>query len=199
MARVTVYGRQLAGFDYDAKLDMEPERVNEMIFPRLRVALFVSVLVLAAGVSACVGESQPASSAAVTDGIELRVHKTATCGCCGAWVSHIEQRGFVARVINHEDLSGVKAKYQIPPKYQSCHTAISKEGYVFEGHIPAKIIRRFLAEKPADTLGLTVPGMPVGSPGMEYEAMFNPYQVLMLKADGTVEVFAEVQRAEDQY
>lgn len=132
-------------------------------------------------------------------GIELQVHKTATCGCCGAWIDHIEERGFTAQVLNHQELGKVKAKYRIPPRYQSCHTAISPDGYVFEGHIPARIIHRFLQEKPADMLGLTVPGMPVGSPGMEYEELFNPYQVLALKTDGTVEVYAEILRAEDQY
>jgi len=78
------------------------------------------------------------------------------------------------------------------PRYQSCHTAVSSHGYVFEGHVPARHIKAFLANPPADAIGLAVPGMPLGSPGMEVGSRFDPYEVLLLKKDGSSEVFARV-------
>ena len=78
------------------------------------------------------------------------------------------------------------------------HTVVSKDGYVIEGHIPAKYITQFLNEKPINTLGLSVPGMPVGSPGMEYQNKFMPYQVLVLNKDGTSSIYAEIDNAVQQ-
>lgn len=123
----------------------------------------------------------------------LTVYKTPTCGCCGKWVSHVEDAGFDVTVKEMNDLSAVKRSSGIDALHQSCHTAIADEGgYVFEGHIPAKYIEAFLANPPADARGLVVPAMPVGSPGMEYKDQFAPYDVLLLKADGQYEVFAHV-------
>jgi len=132
-------------------------------------------------------------------GSALDIFKSPTCGCCDKWVEHIEQRGFTPTTYHPADLSELKAEQGVAPQYQSCHTAVSAEGYVFEGHIPARYIRDFLANPPADTRGLAVPAMPVGSPGMEVEDRFMPYEVLLLKADGGVEVFARVQTPAQQY
>jgi hypothetical protein len=131
--------------------------------------------------------------------VELDVYKSPTCGCCSVWIDHLEERGFLAKVHHPSDLNKVKREYGVPARYQSCHTAVSKDGYIFEGHIPAYIIERFLDEKPADAIGLTVPGMPVGSPGMESGDNFMPYQVLLIKASGTPEVYTEVRTREEQY
>ena len=129
----------------------------------------------------------------------LVVYKSPTCGCCEEWIHHLESSGFSAEIKHPADLNQVKSEYRISPAYQSCHTAISEEGYVFEGHIPAKHIRQFLGNPPTNAIGLAVPGMPPGSPGMEMGDRFSPYQVLLLKKDGSHEVYATVERQEEQY
>ena len=87
----------------------------------------------------------------------------------------------------------------MPARYGSCHTGVSKDGFVFEGHVPARYIIQFLNNPPADARGLTVPAMPLGSPGMEYNDQFAPYEVLLLKKDGSVEVYAAVESYEQQF
>ena len=122
----------------------------------------------------------------------LLVHKTPTCGCCKKWVKHLEANNFSTMIKDHQNLQKVKEQHSIKPKYQSCHTAVSQDGYVFEGHIPSKFIKQFLANPEADAIGLSVPGMPLGSPGMEVEGRFMPYDVLVLYKDGLSKVYAEV-------
>jgi hypothetical protein len=124
----------------------------------------------------------------------LLVHKTPTCGCCKKWVKHLEANNFSTMIKDHQNLQKVKEQHSIKPKYQSCHTAVSQDGYVFEGHIPSKFIKQFLANPEADAIGLTVPGMPLGSPGMEVEGRFTPYDVLVLYKDGSSKVYAEVRK-----
>ena len=127
--------------------------------------------------------------------LTLTVYKTPSCGCCKQWVSHLEQQGVVAQTKNYDDLSGIKARYGISPQYYSCHTAVSEQGYAFEGHIPAKYIRQFLAESHPDAIGLSVPAMPLGSPGMEVENRFMPYDILLLNKDGSASVYAHISDA----
>ena len=122
----------------------------------------------------------------------LLVHKTPTCGCCKKWVKHLEANNFSTMIKDHQNLQKVKEQHSIKPKYQSCHTAVSQDGYVFEGHIPSEFIKQFLANPEADAIGLAVPGMPLGSPGMEVEGRFMPYDVLVLFQDGSSKVYAEV-------
>ena len=124
----------------------------------------------------------------------LLVHKTPTCGCCKKWVKHLEANSFSTMIKDHQNLQKVKEQYSIQPKYQSCHTAVSQDGYIFEGHIPSKFIKQFLANPQADAIGLSVPGMPLGSPGMEVEGRFMPYDVLVLYKDGSSKVYAEVRK-----
>ncbi len=129
----------------------------------------------------------------------LTVYKTPTCGCCDLWVDHVEDKGFTVTVKEMDDLTEIKRSNGIKPSHQSCHTAVDEEGgYVFEGHIPAKYITAFLANPPAGARGLVVPGMPLGSPGMEYENRFSPYDILLLDEDGSYTVFAHVGSAQDQ-
>lgn len=118
------------------------------------------------------------------------VYKSPTCGCCGAWVDHINQAGFRTKIQHPNDMNTIKDQLGISPVYQACHTA-AHSGYVFEGHIPADVIEHFLAKKP-DALGLAVPGMPMGSPGMDLGGAFNPYQVLQLNKDGSSTPYAKV-------
>ena len=124
----------------------------------------------------------------------LLVHKTPTCGCCKKWVKHLQANNFSTMIKDHQNLQKVKEQHSIKPKYQSCHTAVSQDGYVFEGHIPSKFIKQFLANPEADAIGLTVPGMPLGSPGMEVKGRFTPYDVLVLYKDGSSKVYAEVRK-----
>jgi hypothetical protein len=122
----------------------------------------------------------------------LLVHKTATCGCCKQWIKHLEKNGFSISTKDHQSLQDIKESYQIKSEYRSCHTGVSKDGYIFEGHIPSKYITQFLSEEHSNAIGLSVPGMPLGSPGMEFEGKFMPYDVLILFKDGTSKVYAEV-------
>lgn len=131
--------------------------------------------------------------------VQLEVYKSPTCGCCSGWVDHMNAAGFSVNAHDLDNLVPVKQSHGIGRETQSCHTAVSKEGYVFEGHVPAKFVKRFLAEKPNDARGLAVPAMPVGTPGMEMGDKFMPYQVLLLKTDGSTEVYSQVSRADEQY
>ncbi|GLK74974.1 metal-binding protein [Methylopila jiangsuensis] len=97
----------------------------------------------------------------------MTVHKDPTCGCCEAWVDHVRAAGYEARVVEVASINAVKAKLGVPPGLRSCHTA-EIDGYVLEGHVPAAAIARLLTERP-NVRGLAVPGMPIGSPGMEVE------------------------------
>ena len=124
--------------------------------------------------------------------VSLLVHKTPTCGCCKMWIKHLEGNGLSTTIQDHTNLQEIKDKYDIKPEYRSCHTGVSKEGFIFEGHIPSKYITKFLSEENPNAIGLSVPGMPLGSPGMEVEGMFTPYDVLILYKDGSSEVYAEV-------
>lgn len=122
---------------------------------------------------------------------ELKVYKSATCGCCGDWIDHMERLGFGIDAVNVGNIVEVKARYGIEPRLQSCHTAVSHEGYVFEGHIPGKMIQAFLDNPPKGAKGLSAPGMPMGSPGMEM-GRFAPYNVLLVNEDGTISVYERV-------
>ena len=118
---------------------------------------------------------------------QVSVYKTPTCGCCGQWVEHMRTSGFVTTATNVPDVAAIKAKHGVPAQLQSCHTSLVG-GYVIEGHVPAEDIRRLLREKPA-ILGLAVPGMPAGSPGMDV-AHSPPYDVIAFDAAGHTRVFA---------
>jgi hypothetical protein len=95
----------------------------------------------------------------------VQVYKTPTCGCCANWVKHLQDNGFATRVVDLPNLADIKTKNNVPASAQSCHTA-TVDGYVIEGHVPAADVKRMLKDRPA-VLGLAVPGMPIGSPGME--------------------------------
>jgi hypothetical protein len=110
----------------------------------------------------------------------LKVYKTPYCGCCGSWVAHMHEAGFKVNVTNLEDLAPIKAKFGIARDLQSCHTGII-EDYVIEGHVPAGDVSRLLLERPTAT-GLAVPGMPIGSPGLEQGGRKDPYQVVLFSA-----------------
>jgi len=117
----------------------------------------------------------------------VKVYKNPSCGCCKKWINHLEKNGFKVEASNVSNLDPIKQKFGIAPQFRACHTAkIGK--YVVEGHVPASDIKKMLAEKP-DIMGLAVPGMPMGSPGMEGHRK-DPYQVISLKQEGQPEIYS---------
>lgn len=119
--------------------------------------------------------------------IPVQVYKDATCGCCSVWVEHLRRNGFVPTSENVTNLTALKDKHGVPAGTRSCHTALVG-GYVIEGHVPAAEIQRLLKEKPK-VAGLAVPGMPIGSPGME-GANPRPYDVLTFDKTGKTAVYS---------
>src|SRR5690606_8067950 len=118
----------------------------------------------------------------------VTVYKSPTCGCCSLWMDHLEENGFRVEGVDVEDTRPIKQQYGIPEGLASCHTAVV-DGYVVEGHVPAEDIHRLLEERP-EAGGLAVPGMPIGSPGMEVpDGRTEPYEVLLVQ-DGGTSVFA---------
>ncbi len=158
---------------------------------------FLSFVLVA--LAACSDSSLPEENAGVSRGLAIEVFKSPTCGCCGKWVSHIQENGFDPTIRNRNSLDAIKKKLNIPPQLQSCHTGVTADGYFFEGHIPAKHITANLANPPVGAIGLAVPGMPAGSPGMEMGDRFTPYEILLVKADGSTESFAAVSSLEEQF
>ncbi len=130
-----------------------------------------------------------AGMAAAPKSIAMEVWKDPSCGCCKDWIALMEQAGFSVKVSDTGN-NGVRAQMGLPNKLGSCHTA-RVGGYVIEGHVPAREIKRLLREKP-DALGLAVPGMKVGSPGMDgpaYKGRKDPYEVLLVRRDGSTSVY----------
>lgn len=135
------------------------------------------------GMVLTLGLSVPAVAA------DLVVYKSPYCGCCTAWIQHMEQNGFTVAVQNREEMATMKKELGVPEAMASCHTGVI-DGYVVEGHVPAADVRRLLVEKPA-VKGIAVPGMPTGSPGMEVPGeKADPYQVVTFTKEGKVQVFA---------
>jgi hypothetical protein len=116
----------------------------------------------------------------------IDVYKSASCGCCEEWVKHLRANGLTVNTHDVEDPSVHRQKAGIPDELGSCHTGIVR-GYALEGHVPASEIKRLLAEKPK-AKGLTVPGMPLGSPGMEGPRK-DAYDVLLVQANGRTSVY----------
>ena len=119
----------------------------------------------------------------------IEVVKTPTCGCCGQWIEYLRGEGFDVRVVDVGDVTPTARRLGVPNELRSCHTA-SVGGYAIEGHVPAEDIRRLLADRPSDA-GLAVPGMPIGSPGMEQGATRQHYATILFTRDGRYRVFAQ--------
>ena len=126
---------------------------------------------------------------------KIVVTRDPNCGCCGGWVDHLRATGFAPEVIENANVNAVKSRLGVPPALYACHTA-EIEGYGIEGHVPAGAIRRLLAERPK-ARGLAVPGMPIGSPGMEVEGSApETYDVVLFGPQGE-RVFARYRGAEE--
>ena len=118
---------------------------------------------------------------------EIVVYHDPACGCCGKWMAHMREAGFVVRSETGSDMASVKQQFNVPASLRSCHTAVVG-GYVIEGHIPASDVKRLLAEQP-DVAGIAVPGMPLGSPGMEYGDKRQAFDVVSFDNAGGTEIF----------
>lgn len=143
-----------------------------------------SMLLLSLVISLYLSFNAGIASAAET----ITVYKSPTCGCCTKWADHLKSNGFEVKTINTNDMYSVKENAGIPHGYGSCHTAMV-DGYIIEGHVPASDIKRLLKERP-DIVGLTVPGMPMGSPGMEGPRK-DSYSVLTFDKSGKTTVFSQ--------
>ena len=119
----------------------------------------------------------------------VTVYKDPTCGCCAKWVEHLRANGFATKVNEVANMNEIKEQNHVPRPTRSCHTAVVS-GYVIEGHVPAADVQRLVKERPAGVIGLAVPGMPIGSPGMEQGNRVQPYNVLAFDKDGKTRVFA---------
>ena len=117
----------------------------------------------------------------------VTVYKLPTCGCCTKWVDHMRTNGFDVTAHNVEDMGAVKQKYGVPARVGSCHTSLVG-GYVLEGHVPADVVKRLLAERPT-VAGVGVPGMPAGSPGMEVPGRRDPYTIVSFDQSGQLKVY----------
>jgi hypothetical protein len=145
----------------------------------LRLPVLLSTVVLLA-LSGCRSEAQTPT---------VTVYKSPTCGCCVLWADHMTASGFTVESVDVASMDDVKARLGVPSTLESCHTAIVGD-YVVEGHVPAEDVKRLLAEQP-DAAGLAVPGMPIGSPGMEVEGRpADSYDVFLFTRDGRASVFS---------
>ena len=120
---------------------------------------------------------------------KMVVYKSPTCGCCVKWVEHMQNAGFTVESRDMRDMGSIKKQLGIPSVASSCHTAVI-DGYVIEGHVPAQYVQKLLRERP-DIPGIAVPGMPIGSPGMEVPNA-KPYEVVTFSKDTLTGVFARV-------
>ncbi|KRW62880.1 DUF411 domain-containing protein [Pseudomonas sp. TTU2014-080ASC] len=120
--------------------------------------------------------------------LTIDVHRDANCGCCKAWISHLQDNGFTVNDHVEPDMTAVKIRLGVPPRLASCHTGVI-DGQFVEGHVPAADILKM--RKQPDLLGAAVPGMPTGSPGMEYGNVRDAYQVIGLNKDGKETLISE--------
>lgn len=145
----------------------------------LNILLMIGLFIMNAGVRA---ESVEASKP-----VDIVVYRSPSCGCCGKWLEHLEKNNFNVKDMVISDVQAVKDKYGVPGEMASCHTALVN-GYVIEGHVPASDIYRLLKTKPK-VIGIAVPGMPAGTPGMEMGGKKDPYQVVSFDSEKHYRVF----------
>ncbi len=157
----------------------------------LLAAAQLGVASLATVIGARVLDAQPAAPKGTVVGATLptmTVYRDPNCGCCTDWVSHVRKAGFTVTVRDTADMASVKASFGVPSALESCHTA-RVGAYAIEGHVPADLIQKLLREQPV-ARGLAVPGMPIGSPGMEQGAQKDAYDVILFDKVGKTRVYA---------
>lgn len=145
----------------------------------LKLFLVTGLLIVNAGVKA---EGVEAGKP-----VDIVVYKSPSCGCCGKWLEHLKKNNFNVKEIVTNDVHAIKDKYGVPDAMAACHTAMV-DGYVIEGHVPADDIKTLLKAKPK-VAGIAVPGMPVGTPGMEMGGKKEPYKVISFDSEKHYKVF----------
>lgn len=165
--------------------DLDMKKQNNSSLGKLTGIVIVAIFLL----GACAAPNSDQQTTQLEQFPVVTVYKSAFCGCCSEWNEYLQETGFTVLVEEVDNLGEIKEEYKVPSELQSCHTAIV-DGYVIEGHVPAGEIERLLSERP-DIIGIAVPGMPPGSPGMETEGVEDvPYDVIAFDASGSAEVFA---------
>ena len=149
------------------------------------IVLTAALLALAAR-AAGEGVPQPATPSPAK-AVEITVYRSPSCGCCGKWLEHMKANGFNVKDITVGGMDKIKDQYGVPENLWSCHTAVV-DGYVVEGHVPAQDVRDLLKLRPKDAAGLAVPGMTVGSPGMEMGGRKDPFDAVEFDKQGNVRV-----------
>ena len=144
----------------------------------------ISQVLIAQNPTKYIQDKQPTLEAKAPN---ITVYRSPECSCCGGWINHLKTQGFKVQASPTSDIEAVKQKYKVPEDLTSCHTAII-DGYVIEGHVPANDIKRLLEEK-SNVSGLSVPNMPVGTPGMEMGNKKDPFTVFSFDQKGAVVVF----------
>ncbi|EDO9794971.1 DUF411 domain-containing protein [Campylobacter fetus] len=120
---------------------------------------------------------------------DIDVYKTPECGCCSNWSKAMEKNGFSTKEYKTNDIMNIKHNAGVPDELSSCHMALVG-GYAIEGHVPAAEIKKLLSQKPDDVIGISVPGMPIGSPGMEQDGIEETYKIIAFYKDGSQKVWA---------
>lgn len=160
-----------------------------MLARSVPVAVAASLALLVVASVSVVGGAQTSNKSG-TPRPTVAVSKSPTCGCCAKWNEHMTAAGYAVVSRDVSDVNALKDEHRVPPAVRSCHTALVA-GYVIEGHVPADVVNRLLAEKPAGVVGIAVPGMPKGSPGMESPDGSNDhYSVLAFSREGHTRVYA---------
>jgi hypothetical protein len=142
-----------------------------------------------AGAIAAEGGAWDAPTEALSAPVEITVYRSPSCGCCGKWIEHVKRQGFVVKDMMEEDMDALKQRLGLPEKLKSCHTAVVGD-YLVEGHVPAGDIKRLLRSK-AKLAGIAVPGMPVGTSGMDVGGRKDAFSVLGFWKDGRTTVFSD--------
>ncbi len=145
-------------------------------------ASLVALLVMSSPLRADGKPENDTQSPSASD-LTIKVYKSPSCGCCGDWIKHLEQNGFTVHSVNQNNMSLIKQQLGVPQNLQSCHTGVVN-GYLVEGHVPAADVKQMVTHRPA-IKGLSVPGMPIGSPGMEMGSRKEAFKVISFKADGS--------------
>lgn len=139
--------------------------------------------------SASIDNTSADQASPATQKAAMTVYRDPSCGCCEAWAGIAEDAGYQVTLLDDNDMTAVKQRLGVPPQLASCHTAIV-EDYVIEGHVPLDQVARLLREQPSDIRGIAVPGMPIGSPGMEVpDGRTEPFQVIAFDATGRTSIY----------
>jgi len=166
---------------------MDDRRATFSGSPIKRIVRRGATVVMVAGLAMAYPHGQAKGTA-----VDVQVYKQPGCGCCELWAQHMRKAGFRVTVAEAQDVDAMKRQHGIPVNLRSCHTSLVG-GYKVEGHVPVDVVKRLLTEKPAVS-GIAVPGMPIGSPGMEAGSRVEPYNVFAFDAQGRQPVFASVNK-----